>query len=254
MTVLAHPGGHAVDGGPPVWAALVVLVSLGLVVVWILVVARRIRPAGLDDLLVPAAIAVVLAAAAAAPLRLAVGDWFAWAAPAGVVLLIGLGVAALGTREPGSFPVVGSVAAIATVAAVGLGPLLQIEPTAELEMIPLAGEAEVQFVDLEDGTVLDAGRHTFTVAVDGGTIGPPVVPDQQLPEDATQLGHVRLFLDGEPVPTANDRGCTVGEPCSEVEFDLTLAPGPARLRAEFVSAEGSPFAPMVTTTVEVEVR
>jgi hypothetical protein len=27
MTVLAHPGGHAADGGPPTWAALVVLVA-----------------------------------------------------------------------------------------------------------------------------------------------------------------------------------------------------------------------------------
>jgi hypothetical protein len=92
------------------------------------------------------------------------------------------------------------------------------------------------------------------VAVDGGTVGPPVVPEDRLPDEPTQLGHVQLFLDGQPVPTANDRGCTVEQPCSEVEFDVTLAPGPARLRAEFVSAEGLPFAPMVTTSVEVEVR
>ncbi len=252
MVVLAHPGGHAAD--PPVWAALVVLVGLGLAVIWVLVAARRLRLAGLDDLVAPLAVCLVVASVAAAPLQTSVGGWFAWVAPAAVVLLVGLTVAALGDREAGSLPVVGTVAAAAAVAAVGFGPVLPTGSVDELAALPLAGETRVWFVDLEEGAVVDAGRRTVAVAVLGGTIGPPVVPDDRMPEDPSQLGHVRLFLDGEPVPTANDRGCTVDEPCTAVAFDVTIPPGPARLRTEFVSADGLPFTPTVTSTVEVEAR
>lgn len=253
--VLAHPGGHGAAGsGPQTWEAMVVIATIGLVVAAGLVLLGRLQLRSAGDLVMPIAATMIVTSLVAGSLRTTVGGWFPWALPVGIVLLVGLAVAAITQLELVSWALGGGVVAFGVVGALVVGPMLRSGPVGPALMLAASDDASLAFVGLEDGVELEAGRHTVTLAVAGGSIGPAVVPPNAQPEDPEELGHVRLYVGLEPVPTVNDRDCTVNDPCGEVTFEVSLDPGEHLLSAEFLSADGLPLSPSVYASVQVVVR
>lgn len=253
--MLAHPGGHGVaSSGPQTWEAMVVIATIGLVMMCGLLLVGWLTLNSASDLVVPAAATLVVTGIAAGSLRTTVGDWFPWAAPVGAVLLVGLVVAATTRLELSSWVLGGPIAVAAVAAALIIGPVLRSEPAQPAFTLAASDDASLAFVGMEDGAELVAGRHVVTVGVTGGSIGPAVVPVDAQPDDPEELGHVRLYVGAELVPTVNDRGCTVDNPCRSVTFEVSLDPGAHLLVAEFLSANGLPLSPSVTASLQVVVR
>lgn len=248
MTPLPLVLGHA--GAGATWQSLLVVMSLGLVVVFVLAVAGRIAMSQPDDLVLP--LAGVAIASSLAPLGAAVlSDWVGWAFPIGVVALVALALAAITPLEltPTSPPTYGAVALAA------LGAVLLYQPITVAwhpppDLLPLADDVEVAIVEPADGAVVAAGNLTVEVAIEGGSIGDGVlVASDQLPADWEEAGVLAVALDGRIVEPALAQDCDATSPCTRVSFPVEVEPGERVLTIEFRRADGASFTPLVTDRV-----
>lgn len=248
------PLGHAGEGAT--WQALLTSISIGVGVVFLLVVSGRLEVQTPGDLVVPLSVVAVISALAPVASDV-LSDWVGYAFPAGMVGLAALLLAAASRFEltRRALPAL-AVLALAGGASAAAGPSLTLawHPPPVLLELPPAGDAQVRLVTPEDGATLPAGPVDVVVAVSGGTIGPPVVLPENAPAGSPQeLGHVRLFVNGLPVAAQAD-DCTVSSPCLQVGFRMGLQPGVHDLVVEFVAWDGLPFDPVVTTRATITVE
>lgn len=119
MTVVVA---HAGEGAS--WQALLTVIAVGMLVVFIGVLVGRIPLETPGDLTLPIAAVAVLASLA--PIAGdPVSDAAPWAVPAGVVVLLGLVVAAISERRlTATSPLTIGTVVVAIVASLALGPLL----------------------------------------------------------------------------------------------------------------------------------
>ena len=254
MVVLAHAGAGAT------WQALVVLSALGLVGIFIGVVAGRIRLDEPGDLVLPFAATAVLASLSGAT-NTVLSDWVGWWTPIGTVALVAILLATFTGLEltPRSPLTIGSVV-VAIVAAVLLHTTLE-----EAWHPPESGlqrdDVTVQIVRPSDGEVVPIGDTVVIVQVEGGTIGPG--PTSSRPEDPEELGLVHVFVDGLRVnddtgrPLEPNEDCTAG--CTEATWNIDVERGPHVISVEFLTssvesfattAAGSPTVDLVTIAAE----
>lgn len=242
VPLLAHIGS---PNNP--WIGVMTVSAWVLLVVFLLVVARRIQVEAPGDLLLPLA-AVVLVAGLTGSLGDAINDQGPWAVPAGLVVLVALLVAAFGDvdfrwGDRSTFVVLG----LAVVAAVALyNPLENLWFPTNEDDIPLPA--------LEDGVVTaevveplgDDGSVIVRVQLDGATFGDGTMRER--PDDAEtgltprfQVGTVYLT---PPVPEE----CASAGDCTEAQFELVFPESfvtdpPEELVVEMLSADQLPFAP-----------
>jgi hypothetical protein len=254
-TLAHHP--HVTYEGPAAWEALVVLGTGGLVVVAVLAASGRLELSSASALVSPVAVVAVVAAIGTIPLRETVGGVMHWAAPIGIALLLGLIGTAVGRIDLLSLPVLGGVGALMLAGLLVVSPALERRPAA-VATPHVAEDASLAFAELRDGDELLPGGHTITVEVHDGSIGPPDVDPEDLPDDIDELGHVLLTYtsptEGRRLAAASDDDqCTIEEPCDRVGFEIELTPGEWELEAQFLAADGLRFEPRVTTTATIEV-
>lgn len=242
MLVLAHAGEGAT------WQALLTLLSLGLVVVFVLVLVGRLRMQQPDDLVLPLAGVAILASLSGA-VSSTLSDWVGWAFPVGATVLVALVLAAV-TKSSLSWttPLTLGTVAVAAVAAFALhDPIVRAwHPVA----FASTDEVAVTILQPEDGDVVTTGTVDVTVAVEGDwQIGVPNASGER-------LGVMRIFLDGFETDRVNPvENCTAG--CSVATFPVELEePGEVRLQVEFVALDGTQFVSTtfdsVTLTVEAD--
>jgi hypothetical protein len=246
--LLAHAGPGST------WQAMVVVVSVGLVVVFLLTVLGRLVIARLDDLVLPlAAVAIVSSLAPLADEWLS--DWIGWAFPVGAVMLAALLLAAATPLELAPDGMLSYAAAgLAVAGAVVLHQPLTVAWHPPPDLLPAQGDAQVAIVAPLDGATVEAGDTTVEVAITGGSIGPGGLAFDDLPADAEEAGALDATVDGDRVPVQLEQECSRDEPCTEVSFPVRLEPGDVRLRVEFTRGDGMPFAPSNVDTVEITVE
>jgi hypothetical protein len=252
MDTLAPLLAHAGPGST--WQAMVVVVSVGLAIVFLLTALGRVVIARLDDLVLPlAAVAIVSSLAPLADEWLS--DWIGWAFPVGVVMLVALLLTATTPMElaPDGL-LVYAAAGLAVAGAVVLHQPLTVAWHPPPDLLPEQGDAQVAIVGPEGGTTVEAGTTVVEVAVTGGSIGPGGLALEDLPADPEEAGALDVTVDGNRVPVALEQECTLDEPCSEVSFPVELEPGHVRLRVELTRGDGMPFAPSNVDSVELTVE
>ena len=229
------------------WIGVMTVASWVLLVVFALVVARRIEVDAPGDLLLPMA-SVVLVAGLTGSLGDTINDQGPWAVPAGLVVLVALLWSAFGDLDLqwGERPAY-VVSALAVVAAVALyAPLEGLWfPTDETgEFLPALEDAEVAAEVVEplgeDGTVV------VRVTLQDATFGDNAAGER--PDDP-EIGLTPRFQVGPvyltpPIP----EDCVQQQACTEADFELTLPSGfvtdpPESLVVELLTADRMPFAP-----------
>ena len=237
------------------WIGVMTVSAWALLVVFALVVARRITVDAPGDLLLPFA-AVVLVAGLAGSLGDTINDQGPWAVPAGLVVLVALFAAAFGDvdyhwGDRSTTLVIG----LAVVAAVALfNPLEDLWFPTNAEDVPLPALEDAQ-VTAEVVEPLDEdGSFTVRVSLDSATFGDgtetsrPDDPETRL-TPRFQVGPVYLQ---PPVPPE----CARAETCTEADFELTLPATvaqdpPESLVVELLSADRLPFAPPLQDRFEL---
>lgn len=237
------------------WIGVMTVSAWVLLVVFLLVVARRIQVEAPGDLLLPFA-AVVLVAGLTGSLGDVINDQGPWAVPAGLVVLVALLVAAFGSAEfrwgdRSTYLVLG-LAVVASVAFYNPLEDLWFPTNAEDVPLPVLDDAQVAAEVVEP--IGDDGRFTVRVTLEGATFGDGLgTAPREDPEEGLvprfQVGPVYL---NPPVP----EDCAAAEVCTEAEFQLTLPEGfasdpPESLVVELLTADGLPFAPPLQTRFEV---
>lgn len=241
--VLAHAGPGAT------WQALLVAFSLGLVVVFVLVLIGKVEVERPDDLVVP--LGMIAVGTSLAPLGSAVlSDWVGWAFPIGCVMLVALVLTALTPLELGvrDAPTYGAVA-IAAILGVALYQPITIAWHPPPEFLPLADDVTITVSDPADGGSVPAGEVTVTVTVDGGSLADELVPFEQVPADPEEAGTLAVALDGSLVDIDLGDGCPPSDPCTEVSFAVEVDPGEHTLSLEFRRGDGTSFTPLVTDRI-----
>jgi len=240
--VLAHAGEGAT------WQALLTLLSLGLVVVFVLVLVGRLRMQQADDLVLPLAGVAILAALSGAVSN-TLSDWVGWAFPIGVVLLIALVLAAITNLSIGwTTPLTIGAVVVAAVAATTLyTPIIRAWHPVTFASSDSIG---VTIIEPSDGDTVTAGTVEVVVTIFGDwQIGGPNA-------SGDQLGAMRIFLDGFETERVDPiENCTAG--CSVATFPVQIdEPGEVRVQAEFVALDGTQFVSTtfdsVTLTVEAD--
>lgn len=245
LLVLAHGG-----AGDNPWFGIVVVAAIALTGVFVLAALGRIPLESPGDLLLPAAVVVLLAG-----LGGSVGDTIADQAPVAVpvlvVLLVALVVGAVTGRSLRlGAPLGYGAVALAVVAAVALGPTLETTFFPGPVPLPMSDDADLT-VALVDGPDPE-GRLTLEVAVTGGTLA-PAAGDQ--PDDREEA-MVPQFLAG---PAFVRPDATIGDcapTCTSLQYELTLptnADGtlPDRVQVELRTAQLLPFGPPLRTVLEL---
>lgn len=231
--VLAHAGEGAT------WQALLTLLSLGLVVVLVLVLAGRLRMQQPDDLVLPLAGVAILASLSGA-VSSTLSDWVGWAFPIGATVLIALVLAAVTNLSLSwTSPLMIGTLVVAAIAAF----VLHDPITRAWHPVSFASTDEVGVTILQpqDGDVVTAGTVDVTVAVEGNwQIGVPNASGER-------LGLIRVFIDGFETERINPvENCTAG--CSQATYPVEIAEaGEYRLQVEFVALDGTQF---VSTTFD----
>ena len=245
-SLLAHAGPGAS------WQALVTVVCAGLGIVFLLAAAGRVRLEEPRDLTVPlASVAVLTALAPVAGDTLS--DATGYAVPAGAVLLAAI-VLAAATRLPVFRPAgIAIVVVVAVAASLLAGPPLYAAWHPPPPVLPRSDDAVVEVVQPVDGATVPAGRVTFVVRVDGGSLGPPAAIGPPPAGDPEEAGRRQVWVDGELRPVTYEESCTSAAPCTEVTFDLDLEPGTRTVAVELASSSGLPLAPPVADLVVIEV-
>jgi hypothetical protein len=241
--VLAHAGEGAT------WQALLVVASLGLVAVFVLAVVGRVTLDQPDDLVLPlAGVAIV---SSLAPLGSEwLSDWVGWAFPVGVVALVTIVLVATTPLALGrTSPVTYGALALAVIGAVLLAAPLTRAWHPPPDFLPLADDVEVAITSPADGDEVPAGEVEVTVTVTGGTLQSDVLETEQLPPDPEEAGYLAVAVDGDVLTAALPAACTLEDPCDQVTFPITVAPGERRLVVEFRRGDGVPLTPLVTDAV-----
>lgn len=245
--------GHAGPGS--VWQAMVVVAGLVLAVVAVAVAAGRVtidRPA---DLIGPLAVTIAAASLGAIG-HMWISDGIGWGLPIAVVAAVALTLHVFTPlRLEGLSPLAGASLAVGIVGTVMLhGPLaMALHPP--VEVLPLAGDAEITIVEPTDGQRVE-GSFDLVVRVDDATIGPGAPTFEawsRHSDDPTRLAVVTLYVDGDRHDVAWTPGCTVAEPCERTSAELTLPSGPSTLTVELVRGDGTPLAPAVTDRIQIVV-
>lgn len=240
MLVLAHAGEGAT------WQALLTMLSLGLMVVFVLVLAGKLRMRQPDDLVLPLAGVAILAALSGAVSE-TLSDWVGWAFPIGVALLIALVLAALTKLSIGwTTPLTIGAVVVAAVAATTLyTPIIRAWHPVSFASDENIG---VTIVEPSDGATVTTGTIDVVVTVSGDwQIGVPNASGER-------LGVMRVFLDGFETDRVNPvENCTAG--CSTATYRVQIdEPGEVRLQVEFVALDGTQFVSTTfdSATLEVE--
>jgi hypothetical protein len=254
VVATAHPLllGHAGEGAT--WQAMLVVVALGLVTVFGLALVGKLELSRPDDLVLP--LAGVAIASALAPLGAPIlSDWVGWAFPVGVVALVAMVLAVLTPLDlEVTSPLSYGAAGMAVVAALLLHEPLTIAWHPPPDFLPLVDDVEVAITDPADGDDVDAGEVSVTVQVAGGSIGPGLLPVEELPDDPEEAGSLAVAVDGDLVDVEYAETCTVEEPCTSVSFPLELDGGRHDLAVEFRRGDGASLTPLVTDRIAVTAR
>jgi len=229
------------------WIGAMTVSAWVLLVVFGLVVARRIEVEAPGDLWLPFAV-VVLVAGLTGALGDVINDQGPWAVPAGLVVLIALLVAAFSDVDfPWGARQTYAVLGLAVVAAVALyNPLDNLWFPTDPSDVPLP--------ELQDGVVTaevvepldDNGTFTVRVTLENATFGDnqtfqrPADPEEGL-RPRFPVGPVYL---NPPIPEE----CAQAAVCTDADFELTLPAGfvtepPESLVVEMLTADETPFAP-----------
>lgn len=238
MPLLGHAGAGAT------WQALLVLLSFGTVVIFVLAVAGRLVLDEPGDLVLPLAGSAILASLSGTTAGF-LSDWVGWWFPLGVSALVAVVVAA-STRwslGPTSPLAIGAVV-VAVVAAVTLHTTIEgaWHPTGT-GVGARWTDAQLALVTPTDGQDVAVGEVEVVAAVQGGTIGPG--PATTTPGDPEEGGVVRLYVDGRLQSDADgqalppDEDCTSG--CAQVTYTVELERGVHVLSLEFLTADGQSF-------------
>lgn len=237
MIVLAHAAAGST------WQALLVLITFGLIAVFVLAVAGRIELEVPGDLILPLAASAVLASLAGATNEF-LSDWIGWWLPMGVVVLIALVLTATTSLTLDLC----SPLTLATVV-VALGAALALHAPIEDAWHPIdttlrSDELAISITEPDDGATVPRGMVDVTVAIEGGTVGPDTTTGVgAVPEED---GHVRVYVDGNLVtnddatPATPREDCSTG--CTTVTFAAEVELGPHVISAEFLTADGRSFA------------
>lgn len=242
-TFLAHAGPGAT------WQALLTTVAIGLGIVLVLVVVGTITLREPGDLILPLA-AVAILSSFAPLLSATLSDWVGWAVPPAVLVLVLLVVAASTSvdlhRSAANAPaILLAVVVLGALASWAVGDDLNRAWHPTEGTLPLADDGTVTIQAPVDGAEVPAGPVTVEVTLTGATVGPDDLAPDDVPDDPEELGRLRLFVDGVEVDTPIGESCTVEAPCTEVSWDLDLAPGAHTLIVEFVRHDGVPLAPAI---------
>lgn len=238
--VLAHAGEGAT------WQALLTLLSLGVLVVFVLVLVGKLRMQQPDDLVLPLAGIAILASLSGAVAE-TLSDWVGWAFPIGVTLLIALLLAALTKLELGwTTPLTLGALAVAGVAATTLyTPIVRAWHPVTFASSDTVG---VTIVEPVDGDTVTVGTVEVVASVFGDW--QIAVPNAS----GERLGVMRVFIDGFETERVDPvENCTAG--CSVATYPVEFTePGEHRLQLEFVALDGTQFVSTtydsVTLTVE----
>lgn len=234
---------HAEGGFGTTLEAAVVLVALGLAGVFVLAVLDRISLDEPGDLVLPLAVAVVLATLSG-PASGIVSDWVGWWLPVGATALVAALVAVftpldLSRRGPLAW---GAVAA-AVLGAVTLHGPIERRWHGPARFGVAHEDVAIAIAEPTDGQRLQPGQNDIRVTVDGGTIGTGSMPTR--PDDPEELGVVRVLVDGTRVadtpgdsPSRRER-CRRG--CTTTTYSAHLDRGPHVISVEFVTADGQSF-------------
>lgn len=246
ILLLAHAG-----AAENPWFGIVVIAAAVTAVVFLLAAAGRIPLESLGDLLLPAAVVVLLAG-----LGGSVGDAIADRAPIAVPILAVLVIALLvGAATPARLafaePLGWGALALSVVGVVALGPVLETTFFPPPETLPMGDDAELE-MELVEGPDAD-GRVTVQVTVTGGTIA--ASPTDPPPADVEEA-MVATFVSGPAivVPDVGPTDCT--PTCTSTTYELTLPPTadggiPEQVYVELLTARQLPFGPPLRAFVDV---
>lgn len=224
---------------------MLVLLSVGAVVVFVLAVTGRLALDEPGDLVLPLAGAAVLSSLSGATSAV-LSDWVGWAVPIGLATLVAVVLAAttslsLSWRSPLALGAV----VVGVAAAVVLHTTIEDawHPTANGAVGAAWTDATLSLVSPGDGDTVAIGTVDVVVAVEGGTIGPG---GRSFGENPEEFGTVRVFVDGrlvagpdgQAVPQRED--CDSG--CVQATYPVELDRGPHVLSLEFLTADGESFA------------
>lgn len=252
---LAHAGSGAA------WQALLTLVSLGVAVVAVLVVARVIRLETPGDLILPLAVVAVLASLTGTVSDV-LSDWVGWAFPIGVVALAAIVLwATTSLSSAPTSPVTISLVVLAAVAATLLqGPIVRAwhpidigPPSAQHD------DLQVEITELADGATVAVGDIPVTVAVTGGTLGSGFRPDQPPPDDPEQRVGITLTAvsdaTGESTAIAGTPAADCTDGCETATFEIPLdTPGDWTIFVEAKTTDARSFTgPSATDAVTARV-
>ncbi len=237
------------------WIGIMTIASAALLVIFVMLVLKKVTIAAPGDLLLPMAV-VVLVAGLAGTLGDAINDQGPWAVPIGLVLLVALLVAAF--RGGVDFGVTTRPTLITGLAAVVAAAALYVP----LENLWFPGTQDVFLPERGDATVALSlvsapdENGTFVVRLDltGGTLGTSLT--STAPGDP-ETGMVTRFLVG-PVylsPPVSD-ACAADDACTESEYEITLPAGfltepPDSITVELLTANGLPFVEPLTASVSL---
>ena len=234
------------------WEGLITLLSVGIGVVFLLAIFRRIKLERPGDLVSPLAAVAVLAAVAPV-VGGSLNEFADDALPVGVVLLVAMILSATTSARIDRPVTLVIVAGVAIGASMVFARPLHDAWHPQPEMLALAEDVEVRIVEPADGAEVTGGTAELVVAVDNGTIGPLTVLESEWTGDWQELGHLHLYVDGELVDMVEAPDCTIAQPCREVTFPVALSAGAHELSVEFVAWNHNPFAPPVNASVAVTV-
>lgn len=242
---LAHAGAGAT------WQALLTLLSLGLVLVVVLVVARFVAIDEPGDLILPLAAVAVLAGFSGA-LSNTLSDWVGWAFPIGVVAVVALLVHALTSQSlTATSPLTIVAVALAVIGAFTLEQPIRIAwhpSTVGLASAPL-DDLSVEIVEPEPDTTVAPGPVTVTVEVTGGTLGEGFNTTGARAEDPEELVGITLTAvsleTGESTSAAGDPKEDCVDGCTRATFEIPV--GESGEWSIFVEAKTSDVRPFVTT-------
>ena len=252
---LAHAGAGAA------WQALLTLISLGVVVIAVLVVARVIRLQAPGDLIMPLAVVAVLASLTGTVSNV-LSDWVGWAFPLGVVALLAIVLwATTSLSSAPTSPVTISLVVLAAGAAALLqGPIVRAWHPVELGPPAAArDDLQVEITEPGDGARVSVGDVAVTVAVTGGSIGNGFRPDQPLAEDPEQLVGITLTAvsdaTGESTAIVGTPAADCTDGCDTATFEVPLeAPGDWTIFVEAKTSDARSFTgPAATGAVTARV-
>lgn len=242
---LAHAGAGAT------WQALLTLLSLGLVLVAGLVLARVLTIDEPGDLILPLAAIAILASLSGA-LSDTLSDWVGWAFPVGVVAVVALLVHALTAQSlTATSPLTIGAVALAIIGAYTLEQPIRLawHPTTVGLASATLDDLTVEIVEPEADATVPPGPLTVAVEVTGGSLGDGFSTTGALAEDPEELVGITLTAvsletgESNSVAGAPQEDCRDG--CTRATYEIPV--GESGEWSIFVEAKTSDVRPFVPT-------